>query len=175
LLLVTLSTVWWPGMDTVAQRLLDALGALQVDVVFTTGPAIDPAPLAAPGNVALHRWVDHAQLMPEVDLVIGHGGHGTTMRALAHDLPLLMLPLQPRVDQPLVAQTVAKHGAGLTLPRTASPPQIQAAVHRLLTETQFRSAAAHLGERTRARNAAATASAYLSELANHNEAGSVTA
>jgi len=31
--------------------------------------------------------------MPEVSLVVGHGGHGTTMQALAHDLPVLLMPM----------------------------------------------------------------------------------
>lgn len=167
-LLISLSTIWWPGMDTVAERLLDAVSALDVDVVFTTGPAIDP--VRVPRNVELHRWGDHAQLMPDVDLVIGHGGHGTTMRALAHDLPLLMLPLHPMVDQPIVARAVAEHGAGLTLPRTASAPAIRDAVHRLLTETQFRTAAARLGTQIRARDGAAVASAYLRELTQDDRA-----
>ncbi len=67
-------------------------------------------------------------------------------------------------DQPMVARAVAEHGAGLTLPRTASAPAIRDAVHRLLTETQFRTAAARLGEQIRARDGAAVASAYLCEL-----------
>jgi UDP:flavonoid glycosyltransferase YjiC (YdhE family) len=87
------------------------------------------------------------------------------MRAPAHDLPLLMLPLHPMVDQPMVARVVAGHGAGLTLPRTASAAAISAAIHRLITETQFRAAAARLGERIHARDGAAATGAYLRDLA----------
>jgi len=46
--LISLSTVWWPGQDGVAQRVLDAVGGLDVDAVFTTGPALDPAAMTAP-------------------------------------------------------------------------------------------------------------------------------
>lgn len=60
--LVSLSTIWWPGQDAVAQRVLDALSGLDVDAVITTGPAVDPAPLTAPPNVELRRWADHGKL-----------------------------------------------------------------------------------------------------------------
>jgi UDP:flavonoid glycosyltransferase YjiC (YdhE family) len=163
--LLSLSTIEYAGQDVVAQRLLDALGALDVDAVFTTGPALDPADLSAPGNVELHSWLDHAQLMPDVDLVIGHGGHTTTMRALAHDLPLLMLPMHPMLDQPMVARVVAERGAGLALPRTASPEAVRHAVRRLLSEAGFTAAAATLGAQIRARDGAAVASEHLRRLA----------
>jgi hypothetical protein len=50
-------------------------------------------------NVEVHRFIDHGQLMPDIDMMIVHGEHGTTMGALGHDL-LLMLPLHPMCDQP---------------------------------------------------------------------------
>lgn len=159
--LVSLSTIEWPGQGSVAQRLLDALGEMDLDAVFTTGPALEAAALTAPRNVELHHWVDHAELMPDVDLVIGHGGHTTTMRALAYDLPLLMLPMHPMVDQPMVARVVAEQGAGLALRRTAPLEAVRQAVGRLLSETDFKVAAATLGAQIRAQDGAAAASDYL--------------
>lgn len=164
--LVSLSTIRWPGQDAVAERLLAALGGLDIDAVFTTGPAIDSTALVVPDNVELRPWADHDELMPDVDLVIGHGGHGTTMRALAHDLPLLMLPMHPMVDQPMVARVVAEHGAGLTVSRATSADELAAAIHRLLTEPSFRAAAARFGERIRARDGAGEACTYLRALAD---------
>lgn len=151
-----------------AERLLAALGGMEIDATFTTGQAIDPTALIAPDNTDLRRWVDHDELMPDVDLVIGHGGHGTTMRALAHDLPLLMLPMHPMVDQPMVARVVAEYGAGLAVPRTTSADELAAVIHRLLTEPSFRAAAARLGERIRARDGTGAACAYLRALAAQN-------
>lgn len=168
--LISLSTVWWPGQYAVAQRVLDAVGGLDVDAVFTTGPALDPAAIPAPANVEVRRWTDHADLLPGVDAVIGHGGHATTMRALAHDLPLLMLPMHPMVDQPTVARVVAQRGAGLALPRTASAATIREALHRLLTDPSYRTAATDLGARIREHDGAATAADYLRNLAHHQRA-----
>ena len=98
--LIGLSTFPRPGMDAVAARILEADSASDVEVVFTTGPSLDPAQLSVPRNVEVHRFVDHGLLMPDVDVMITHGGHGTAMRALAHDLPLLMLPLHPICASP---------------------------------------------------------------------------
>ena len=168
--LLGLSTFPWPGMDTVAQRILDAVSPMDIDVVFTTGPSLDPIDLTVPNNVEMHRYIDHARLMPDVDLMIAHGGHGTTMRALAHDLPLLMVPLHPMGDQPAIARAITAHGAGITLPRTAALPTIRAAIDQLLTQPQFSNAAAHLGERIRARDPAGVASAYLRRLADREQA-----
>ena len=166
--LIGLSTFPWPGMDAVASRILDAVATMDLDVVFTTGPALDPDQLQVPGNVDVHRFVDHSQLMPDVDLMITHGGHGTAMRALAHDLPLLMLPLHPMCDQPAIAQAITHHGAGLTLSRTASPQAIREAVQQLLTQPRFHTAAARLGGHIRARDAAAAASTYLRTMLEHS-------
>lgn len=167
--LVSLSTIWWPGQDAVAQRVLDALSGLDVDAVITTGPAVDPAPLTAPPNVELRRWADHGNLMPEADLVIGHGGHSTAVRALAHDLPLVLIPMHPMVDQRIVARVIAQHGAGLSLPRSATAAAIRDTVHRALTEPNFRAAAATLGARIRQRDGADTASEYLRAVASRHQ------
>ena len=72
--------------------------------MVTTGPAVDPASLRPAANDEVHRFVPHADLMPQVSLVVGHGGHGTTMQALAHDLPLVVMPMHPMLDQPMVGR-----------------------------------------------------------------------
>ncbi|UZJ26037.1 glycosyltransferase [Rhodococcus antarcticus] len=168
--LISLSTVWWSGQDAVAQRVLDAVGGLDVDAIFTTGPALDPAALTAPANVEVHRWADHADLLPGVNAVIGHGGHATTMLALAHDLPLLMLPMHPLVDQPTVARVVAEHGAGLRLRRSAPVETIRSALDRLVTDPSYRIAAGDLGARIRGHDGAAAASHYLRGLGHNQDA-----
>ena len=42
----------------------------------------------------------HAELMPGVSVFVGHGGHGSAMTALAHDVPVVVLPLDPRSRPP---------------------------------------------------------------------------
>jgi UDP:flavonoid glycosyltransferase YjiC (YdhE family) len=148
-ILVSLSTFRVKGLVPTWQRVLDAVDGLPARVVATTGPAVGAAELRVPANVELHRWLPHAEIMPQVSLVVSHGGHGTTMTALAHDLPLLVLPVEPKSDQPFLGRTVERVGAGRTLSRTSSPVRIRAAIEELLGDGPHRTVAARLGEQIR--------------------------
>ena len=44
------------------------------------------------GDVRVEQFVPQAQLLPVCDAVISHGGSGTTLAALAHGLPLVLVP-----------------------------------------------------------------------------------
>lgn len=147
--LLSLSTYRYSGMLGVWQRALDAVADLPVRVVATTGPAVDSGRLRAPDDVELQAWVPHDQVMPTVSAVVGHGGHATTMLALAHGLPLLVLPLLRFVDQPLVGKAVQDAGAGLTAAKRSSAQQIRAALELLLSDPGYSSTARRLAERIR--------------------------
>jgi len=92
-----------------------------------------------------------------MSLVIGHGGHSTTMRALAHDLPLLVMPMHPLLDQPMVGKTVAAAGAGELVAKKASADELRPAITRLLADGPHRAAAARLGAAIRAARGTETA------------------
>jgi UDP:flavonoid glycosyltransferase YjiC (YdhE family) len=148
--LVSLSTFAYPGMGGWLQRILDATAGIDARVVVTTGPQLDPARLRSAGNHEVHRFVDHAELMPRVSLVVGHGGHGTTMKALAHQVPLVLMPMHPFVDQPMVAHSVEAAGAGRVVSKKASVEELRTAILAMLAEGQHRAAAARLGAAIRA-------------------------
>ncbi len=148
--LVSLSTFGFPGMADLLQRVVDACSGLPARVVVTTGPLVAPSDLRAPAGVEVHRFVPHAALMARSTLLVGHGGHGTTMQALAHDLPVLVLPMDDKTDQPLVGRSVERAGAGRVLHRTSSVDLIGAAVGELLADGPHRAAAARLGALVRA-------------------------
>ena len=154
--LVSLSTYRFPGMAGSLQRILDACAGLDVRVVATTGPVIDPAELRAPENAEVHRFVPHAELMPGASLVIGHGGHGTTMQALAHDLPLVVMPMHPMLDQPVVGRSVEQAGAGRVVSKKASAADLRPVIAGLLADGPHRAAAARLGAEIRATPGATT-------------------
>ena len=155
--LVSLSTTWLPGQDAALQRILNALATLPVEVVLTTGPAIDPATLTAPANATVSGYLPHADVMPSVDLVVGHGGHATTLLALGHDLPLVILPMNPSFDQPIIAKAIEREGAGIALPKTASETAIRGAVEKLLGDATYRVASGRLGAEIRATDSPARA------------------
>ncbi len=173
--LVSLSTIYYEGQTEVLQRILDGIADLPLRAVVTTGGVPDPAVLRVPGNVEVHRHLPHEEVMPTVSLVVGHGGHATTMRALAHDLPLLVIPMHPMLDQPMVGRVVAAAGAGRTLPKSAHAAQIRDAVQALVVDGPHRAAAAAIGSRLRARNGAATAADELDDLLRASRRGSAAA
>jgi UDP:flavonoid glycosyltransferase YjiC (YdhE family) len=151
--LVSLSTIFFEGQEETLQAILDALGGLQIRGVVTSG-AVAPAALRAPTNMEVHQYLPHDEIMPSASLVVGHGGHSTTMRALAHGVPLLILPMHRLIDQQMIGEAVAAAGAGRVLPKTASPDEIRSAVRSLLQDPSFRHAAAAVSARLRSRNGA---------------------
>ena len=163
-ILVSLSTTYVAGQTETLQRILDAIGPLPLHAIVTTGPAVDPADLTAPGNVELHRFIPHAQVMPTVSLVVGHGGHATTMLALAHDLPLVILPVNPAFDQPIIGRRIAELGAGVTLAPTSAAAEIRAAIERAHATPSIQSEASRLGAAIRATHGTASAATLIESL-----------
>ena len=164
LVLVSLSTISWPGQDDAYRHILTALANLPLRAIVTTGPAMDPDELSAPANVEVLAFARHDKIMSTATAVIGHGGHSTTMAALAHDLPLIIMPMHPAIDQPMIARTVADAGAGIRLSRKASPEDIARALTTLLETESFAAAAAVIGQRLRAGDGARVAADRLLEL-----------
>jgi MGT family glycosyltransferase len=131
------------GQGDLIQRIVGAMGQLDVEAVATTGPNLDIGTLQAPDNVHLLRSAPHNAVMQDVSLVISQGGHGTVTRALVNGVPLLILPMGR--DQGDNAARVACKGAGLRLPPTASEAEIASAAARLILAPDFRRAARRLG------------------------------
>ena len=127
------------NVDTL-QRALDALGPLRVHVVATTGGIVDPAELTAPANAHLVAFADHDALMARASLVVGHGGHGTTMRALLHGLPMVAIPAKG-ADQIPITKLIEHWGAGRALPMDADVDQIRTAANETLIDPRFRNEA----------------------------------
>jgi len=154
-ILVSLSTLFYPGQAETLQAVLDALAGpdgskrIDADVMVTTGDTIDPLSLRAGPNVNVQRYLPHDEVMPSMSLVISHGGHSTVMRALCHDVPVLVLPMHPMLDHKMIGESIAAKGAGLVLPRDTKPVDIAAAISRLLHDPRYRAAAAALGARLR--------------------------
>ncbi|MEV6815760.1 nucleotide disphospho-sugar-binding domain-containing protein [Micromonospora sp. NPDC051296] len=163
-ILISLSSVYYVGQSTVLTSLLRAVADLPVRVTLTTGHGVDPRQLQAPANVEVHRFLPHSQILPRVRMVVGHAGHATTMQALAHDLPMVLIPMSSLADQPLVAKAVARAGAATVVNRSASPTVLRAAIEHMLGDGPHRTAAATIGRRLRAADGASTAAKLLEQV-----------
>jgi hypothetical protein len=143
LVLLSFSTVEVQRSPAMLQRALDALAALPVHVVATTGAVVDPAELALPANAVALSFASHDALMPRAALVLTHGGHGTAMRSLRHGVPMVLTPALAG-DQPFVCAAVEEWCAGRALPRDAATGEIRAAAEAVLSDPSYRQAATRL-------------------------------
>ncbi|MFP5313308.1 MAG: glycosyltransferase [Actinomycetes bacterium] len=167
-ILVSLSTLWVSGQVAAYQRILRALEDLPLNAVVTTGPSVDPADLVVPPNVEVLRCADHARLMPRAAAIVTHGGHSTTMRALVHGLPLLLIPMHPFIDQSMVSQAVARAGAGIILSKKAAPDAIRDGLLHITGDEGYRTAARLLGARLRQTPGATLAADHLLAFVQHH-------
>jgi UDP:flavonoid glycosyltransferase YjiC (YdhE family) len=138
LVLVSLSTAE-QGQIELLQSIADAVAGLPVRAIMTTGPAVDPAMIAAGPNTEVVQYQPHAEILPTTSLVITHAGLGTVMASLGHGVPLLCVPMGR--DQFFNAERVAAMGAGLMLPPGADPTAIADAASTVLDDVRFRDAA----------------------------------
>lgn len=73
--------------------LLDACADIDANVVMTIGRDNDPADLGLlPGNAVVERFISQAMLLPHMSAMVSHAGSGSMLAALAHGLPMVMLP-----------------------------------------------------------------------------------
>jgi len=162
-ILVSFSTTAFPGQARAMQRVLDALAGVEAEVVVTSG-AVDPAVLRAPRGATVVRHRDHAEILPTASLVVGHGGHSTTARALTAGVPVLVMPMHPLMDQPAVGRAVERLRAGAMLPKSAGPGRIREQVLRLLRDPGVRAAAARIGAEARAADGSVVAADAIDAL-----------
>jgi UDP:flavonoid glycosyltransferase YjiC (YdhE family) len=139
LVAVAFSTTEMIGQAALVQRVCDALAKHRSDAVLTLG-GVSLEPFPAPPNITVVPFADHDEFFPRCHAVVTHGGLGTVLRALAHGVPLLMLPLGR--DRHINADHVAGLGAGIHLTRDAPKEQIGRALDQLAGAPGFREAAA---------------------------------
>jgi len=130
-----------PAMQAYAS-VLEAVAELPVRVLLSTG-GHDLALGDVPANVHVESWVDEPDVLAQASAVIGHGGAGTTLSALAAGLPQVTVPLFG--DQPANGVRVAVAGAGVVAPLMG----IRRALERVLEQDSYRLAARRIADEMR--------------------------
>jgi UDP:flavonoid glycosyltransferase YjiC (YdhE family) len=136
---VTLGTVF--NDLSVFRVLLDAFADVDCNVIATVGPRSDPAELAPiPENAHVERYISQSLVLPLASVAVAHGGSGSTLAALAHGLPMLVVP--QGADQFENAQQCVAIGAGkLLLPHELTAQSAREAVVSLLEDKTHRECA----------------------------------
>ena len=113
------------------QRLIDVLGRSRYRVVVSMGPQHELLRLA--GNMTGAEFLPQVSILPQVDLVLTHGGNNTTTECLYFGKPMVVLPLF--WDQHDNAQRMQETGFGARLPTyTFEERELLTAVERLLAD-----------------------------------------
>jgi MGT family glycosyltransferase len=138
---VTLGTVFNLESGDLFERVLAAAADHDGDVLVTVGRDLDPALLGPqPANVHVERFVPQAAVLPHVAAVLSHAGSGSVLGALAHGLPMVLLPMG--ADQPWNGDRCAALGVARVLdPVTATAGDIAAALREVVGDPSYATAA----------------------------------
>ncbi|MBM7772253.1 UDP:flavonoid glycosyltransferase YjiC (YdhE family) [Actinokineospora baliensis] len=144
LIYLTLGTAF--GNPQVLRAAIDGLAATGNRVVVATGPTVEVAALGEPpANVTVLPWVAQAELLPHVDLVVHHGGSGTTLGSAAAGVKQLFIP--QGADQFTNAETFTNAGAARQLlGADVTPEALTEAATELLADDGVTKVVATLAE-----------------------------
>jgi UDP:flavonoid glycosyltransferase YjiC (YdhE family) len=139
----TLGTAYNRTPDIFA-TILAALRDEPINLIVTLGPGHDSDDFGAqPPHVHLERCIPQRLLFPHCDLVITHRGSGTVRTALAHGLPMVIIPIA--ADQPENAQQCAALVlARIISSRDRTATAIREATRTVLSDPRYRQNAARL-------------------------------
>jgi MGT family glycosyltransferase len=148
--LVYLSLGSLGGADVdLMRRLVDVLGRTPHRYIVSKGPQADLIELA--DNMVGAEFLPQTKVIPQVDLVITHGGNNTTTESLHFGKPMILLPLF--WDQYDNAQRMDELGYGIRLSTYAfADEEMFDALERLLGDAELRARMADMGTAIRARD-----------------------
>jgi UDP:flavonoid glycosyltransferase YjiC (YdhE family) len=100
-------------------------------------------------NMAGEEFLPQVSVLPQVDLVITHGGNNTTTESLHFGKPMVLLPIF--WDQHDNAQRIEETGFGVRLPTYSfGDGDLPAAIDRLLVDRDLKARLAAVAERLQA-------------------------
>ena len=118
------------------KRQIELLGRLPFRALVSVGDAVDDY-ADLPGNVHIAPWFPQPSVIPQVDIVIHHGGNNTFNEALYFGKPALIMPFC--WDGHDNAQRIEDKGYGAQLPRYDwSDEAFAGTLERLLSDAAMR-------------------------------------
>ena len=147
---------YYPALYRLA---IEALSPLPIRLLVTVGDGARGIEElgAAPPNVHLETWITHDDVARRADVIVCHGGFGSTLGSLAHGAPLVILPLFSG-DQWANGEAVVRAGAGVTvaddrtvrnvldLPGPETLGRLAGAVTSVLNDSSYRREARRIAE-----------------------------
>ena len=144
------------------RRLVSVLGTTRHRYIVSKGPLADEYEL--PDNMWGAAQVPQTNVLPNVDLIITHGGNNTTTEAFHFGKPMIVLPLF--WDQYDNAQRVHELGYGVRLDTYGfADEELTGAVDRLLADTDLHTRMAASAAVIRSRNGTVVAADLIESAA----------
>lgn len=115
-----------------------------IRLIVTVNHNQDPAAFGPqPAHVHVARYLPQSLIIPRCAAVVTHGGSDTVRTALAHGVPLVIIPIA--ADQPENARRCVALGVGRSIaPDERTPETIRAATRAVLRDGRYRRNAAQL-------------------------------
>jgi len=143
-------------------RLVEVLAGTPHRYIVSKGPQHDQIELA--DNMWGSEFVPQPSILPQVDLVITHGGNNTVTECLHFGKPMVVLPLF--WDQYDNAQRVDELGFGVRLPTyTFEPRDLAGAIDRLTGDDELRARMRNTASRLQASPGTVLAAGLIQEAA----------
>ncbi len=148
------------------QRLVDLLATTEHRVIVSKGPLADQITLH--DNQAGESFLPQPAILPQVDLVIAHGGNNTVTEAFHHGKPMIVLPLfWDQVDN---AQRVEETGFGRRLSTYGfRDEELTDAIDELLADEPLAARLAATSSRIKASSGTARAAELIERVAASRE------
>jgi MGT family glycosyltransferase len=144
-------------------RLTEVLGKTNHRYIVSMGPQHQQIKLEA--NMVGAQFLPQTKIIPQVDLVITHGGNNTTTEALHFGKPMILLPLF--WDQYDNAQRIHELGFGIRLSTYAfTDDQMHSAITALLTDLALQRKMQENAKIIQSRDGLAVAASVIEEVAN---------
>lgn len=142
-------TAFWADSAVVVESTLAAVADMDVDVVV--GGGYQALPLGTPANVIALDYAPGQALARRADVMVHHGGHGSTLTGLTAGTPALVIPTFSERESN--GRRTALLGAGLCLvpeerdgERFLQPSVVATALRQLLTDIDYRQNAKRAGD-----------------------------
>jgi MGT family glycosyltransferase len=142
--------------------LIESLAEAPYRVIVSKGPQHAQLELAA--NMTGEEFLPQTSIIPQVDVVITHGGNNTVTESLFFGKPMVVLPVF--WDQYDNAQRVDETGFGVRLSTYGhEPPELPAAVERLLADEALHERLRAVSARLQAKPGTVRAAGLIEEVA----------
>jgi len=124
------------GLPHLFRGVIDQLKGSEYQLVITTGLQIKPSQLEPlPENVFATTYLPGNQMIETCDLVICHGGNGTTYQALGAGVPIIAMPSHG--EQWQNAALMEEQGVGIVI-KPVDVGDIKFAVDRILSDGYYK-------------------------------------